>query len=93
MYVEVFRTTASGQVPWFKVYYKDGVVNLDEVPEKVKATWQKFGLRYKGKKVMPEDGEDFLRAIARDFNGSMARSNDPIESDEEEETLRNSMEE
>jgi hypothetical protein len=83
MYVEVFETTGEGQKLWFKVYTKDGVVDLSEVPKKLKDTWVKYGIPYKGKRVNPYDGEVFLQAVARDMNGSMTRSSD-VRSDDEQ---------
>jgi hypothetical protein len=77
--VEVYRTVDTEQELLFKVSLKDGVADLSEVPEKLKNTWLAVGIPFKGKPVKPDEGELFLRAIASDFNGSMVRSNDPIE--------------
>lgn len=79
MYVEVFQTTPEGQELWFTAKYADGEVDLTEVPDGLKTSWEKFGIPYRGKAVKPNDGEVFLKAIARDFNGSMVRSNDVVE--------------
>lgn len=88
MYVEVFITRETGQERWFKVGITDGVADLSTVPDKLKNTWEKYGLpNGPGRTVRPEDGEKFLEAIARDFNGSMVRSENVREN---EETLRNS---
>lgn len=87
MYVEVFETTPDGQEPWFRVTYEDGKVDMSEAPEKLQTAWDKYGIPYRGTKVKPDDGEEFLRAVASDLNGSMARSNDVIEGDGD--TLRN----
>lgn len=77
MYVEVFQTKSTGQESWFKVYFESGVIILSEVPDKLKKTWEKYGIpNGPGRRVLPQDGEKFLEAIARDFNGSMVRSNE-----------------
>ena len=89
MYVEVYRTVDTEQELFFKVSFKDGVVDLSEVPDKLKETWLAVGIPFRGKPVKPEQGEVFLRAVASDFNGSMVRSEDVVE-DEDSETLRNS---
>ncbi len=82
MRVEVFSTTPTGQEPYFTVSYEDGTMSFDGVPEKLIATWEKVGIPYRGKRVMPEDGEKFLQAVAGDFNGSMSRSDDVVEEEE-----------
>lgn len=80
MFVEAFTTNADGsQELLLRVILENGVMDMSEVPEKLQTTWEKFGIPIApGKRVMPSDGEKFLQAIARDYNGSMCRSNDVI---------------
>jgi hypothetical protein len=87
MYVELFETTADGQVPWFKVYLVDGKVDIGEAPKKLQHTWNKYGIPFppRSKPVKPSDGEVFLTAVARDYHGSIARANNVR--DDEEETI------
>jgi len=77
--VEVFKTVGDVQELFFKVSYDDSsnVISMSGVPPNLIRTWEKFGLpNGPGKVVKPDEGLAFLKAIARDFNGSMSRSDD-----------------
>ena len=77
--VEVFKTIGDGQELFFSITYNEdnNVVEMLGVPSKLMETWEEFGIPVRpGKVFKPEDGLDFLKAVSRDFNGSMTRSND-----------------
>lgn len=75
-YVEGFTTHSDvTQSLLFRVTF-DEVIKIEKAPEKLRGVWTKYGIPYQGKKIKPEDGEVFLKAVANDFNGSMVRSDD-----------------
>ena len=79
MFVQVYETTGNDFVPVFKVYYENGELNLDEVPEKLRESWERFGLIYRNKRLTTEDGEKFLRAVSSELKGSMLRASEVME--------------
>jgi hypothetical protein len=78
--VEVFKTVGDKQELFFYLTYEENSdIVMHNVPAELVNTWERFGIPMAGKKVKPDDGLAFLKAVARDFNGSMVRSNDVIE--------------
>lgn len=77
-YIEVFVTDVERETQevWFRVKLDNGEVDLSEVPDSMRDVWEKYGIPYRGKVVKPKDGEEFLRAVSTDLNGSMVRSDD-----------------
>ena len=76
--VEVFKTVGDKQELFFYLTYEENTdIVMHNVPARLVNTWERYGIPVApGKVVKPEDGLAFLQAVARDFNGSMARSND-----------------
>jgi hypothetical protein len=78
--VEVWRTTEEGQELDFTVTYDGKEVDISQAPTALQDIWRALGIPYPpGKPVKPKDGEVFLKAVARDFNGSYARSGKVID--------------
>jgi hypothetical protein len=79
--VEVFKIVEDKQELFFHLTYEENSdIVMHNVPSKLVNSWERFGIpKGPGKVVKPEDGLAFLKAVARDFNGSMVRSNDVVE--------------
>jgi hypothetical protein len=81
-YVEGYTTKVNGtQELLFRVIYDEESDSMDltRVPPKLASTWEKFGIPVSiTPRVIakPIDGMKFLEAIARDYKGSIARSDD-----------------
>jgi len=84
--VDVFEITPEGEELRFTVTYDGKKIKFINAPEELVKSWKKYGLPAMGRErrlLKPEDGLEFLKAMSREFVGSIFKSG-PVEEVEEE---------